>query len=839
MMKKNKEDFWFIFGITLFIIMFVFIITKFGKYYYGSVIDWNCQHYMIPDYFRKLFYKTKDIFPDFAMNLGSGQNIYYLSYYGLLSPIILFSYLLPFISMKTYIQISSIFLVWLSVLLMYRWMKTKVSTKLAMILSVIFMLSTPILYHSHRHIMFINYMPFLIMALIGVDKYFRENKKSLLIISIYLITSSSYFFSIGAIICVILYGIYVYIKNNIEINFKNFIKDGIKFLLPIITGIMISSILLIPTFLTLLSGRSSSTSSVNLLSLFIPNTNVNSFLYGAYSMGLTSIIFLSIIYGIIYLKREKKYICISMMMLFLFPIFTYILNGTLYVNSKVLIPFIPICILIISNFINSISKKDNLKLLIIIFIAISIMLILFNKNNILFIIDSLLLVLSLLIFYRFNKKSIIIMSAFLIGLTNFISANYSEKYVNKNDIKVTNDLVQLYKDAYKADKSFYRISDKDNGLYTANNIIDVNTYQTTIYSSLSNQNYVDFYYNQLGNDILNRSTGQLSNPKNLLFNIYFGNKYIIGNKTDNIGYTYLKNINAEYLYLNKNALPIGYSNNRLMSLKEYNKLKYPYNVEAMLNYTIIDKDIKTNYITNIEKKDIDYTYTFNNLTIDSENDYIKISAKDNATMKFSISDDLSKKILFIKFDMLESNSCSIGDSYIKINDITNKLTCKGWKYYNKNNTFEYTLSNTDLKVLNVSLAKGIYKIKNIEFYTIDYEKLVDGYSDNDEFIIDRNSTYGDIINGVITTTKEGYFNLSIPFDNNFIIYVDGKKIDYEKVDTSFIGFKLKKGFHKIKIEYVAPMKNISKNISIVGILILISTIYIETGFKRKKTKKHI
>ena len=680
--------------------MFVFIITKFGKYYYGSVIDWNCQHYMIPDYFRKLFYKTKDIFPDFAMNLGSGQNIYYLSYYGLLSPIILFSYLLPFISMKTYIQISSIFLVWLSVLLMYRWMKTKVSTKLAMILSIIFMLSTPILYHSHRHIMFINYMPFLIMALIGVDKYFKENKKSLLIISIYLITSSSYFFSIGAIICVILYGIYVYIKNNIEINFKSFIKDGIKFLLPIITGIMISSILLIPTFLTLLSGRSSSTSSINLLSLFIPNTNVNSFLYGAYSMGLTSIIFLSIIYGIIYLKREKKYICISMMMLFLFPIFTYILNGTLYVNSKVLIPFIPICILIISNFINSISKKDNLKLLIIIFIAISIVLILFNKNNILFIIDSLLLVLSLLIFYKFNKKSIIIMSAFIIGLTNFISANYSEKYVNKNDIKVTNDLVQLYKDAYKTDKSFYRISDKDNGLYTANNIIDVNTYQTTIYSSLSNQNYVDFYYNQLGNDILNRSTGQLSNPQNLLFNIYFGNKYIIGNKTDNIGYTYLKNINAEYLYLNKNTLPIGYSNNRLMSLKEYNKLKYPYNVEAMLNYTIIDKDIKTNYITNIEKKNIDYTYTFNNLTIDSENDYIKISAKDNATMKFSISDDLSKKILFIKFDMLESNSCSIGDSYIKINDITNKLTCKGWKYYNKNNTFEYTLSNSDLKTLN-------------------------------------------------------------------------------------------------------------------------------------------
>lgn len=837
MLKKNKEDFWFILGITLFIIIFVFIVTRFGKYYYGSVIDWNCQHYMIPDYFRKLFYKTKDIFPDFAMNLGSGQNIYYLSYYGLLSPIILFSYLLPFISMKTYIQISSIFLVWLSVLLMYRWLKTKVNTKLAMILSIIFLFSTPILYHSHRHIMFVNYMPFLIMALIGVDNYFNKNKKSLLIISIYLITSSSYFFSIGAIICIILYGIYVYIKNNAQINFKSFIKDGIKFLIPIIIGIMISSVLLIPTFLTLLSGRSSSTNSINLLSLFIPNTNVNSFLYGAYSLGLTSIIFLSIIYGMIYLKREKKYICISMVILFLFPIFTYILNGTLYINSKVLIPFIPVCILIISNFLNSISKNDNLKILIIIFIIISIILVLFNKHNILFIIDSFLLIASLLLFCKFNKKMIIIIAVLVISFANFISANYSEKYASKTDVKVTNDLIQLYKDIYKTDKSFYRISDKDNGLYTANNIVDINVYQTTIYSSLSNQDYVKFYYNQLGNDILNRSTGQLSNPQNLLFNIYFGNKYIIGNKTNNIGYTYLKNINSKYLYLNKNALPIGYSNNRLMSLKEYNKLKYPYNVEAMLNYTIIDNDVKTNYITNIEKKDINYAYTFNNLTINNENNYIKISARDNATMKFSISDDLSGKLLFIKFDMLESNSCSIGDSYIKINNITNKLTCKGWKYYNNNNTFEYTLSNSDLKTLNISFAKGIYKIKNIEFYTVDYEKLVDGYSDNDEFIIDRNSTYGDIINGVITTKKDGYFNLSIPFDNNFIIYVDDKKINYEKVDTSFIGFELKEGFHKIRIEYVAPMKDISKNVSIVGILLLISTIYIETGFK--KNKKHV
>ena len=32
-------------------------------------------------------------------------------------------------------------------------------------------LSAPVLYHLHKHFMFVNYYPFLLLALIGVDKY--------------------------------------------------------------------------------------------------------------------------------------------------------------------------------------------------------------------------------------------------------------------------------------------------------------------------------------------------------------------------------------------------------------------------------------------------------------------------------------------------------------------------------------------------------------------------------------------------------------------------------------------------------------------------------------------
>lgn len=67
---------------------------------FGAKVDWISQHSVIPDYFRQQFYDTGELFPEFAANLGGGQNIYNFSYYGLYSPVILLSYLLPFVKME-------------------------------------------------------------------------------------------------------------------------------------------------------------------------------------------------------------------------------------------------------------------------------------------------------------------------------------------------------------------------------------------------------------------------------------------------------------------------------------------------------------------------------------------------------------------------------------------------------------------------------------------------------------------------------------------------------------------------------------------------------------------
>ena len=107
-MKNKKKDLINIAIIILFILVYATLVTKFFSSFYGSTTDWDCQHWIIPDYFRKLFYSTHNLFNNFALNIGDGQNIYYLSYYGYLSPIVLFSYLLPFVPMRIYIEVISI-----------------------------------------------------------------------------------------------------------------------------------------------------------------------------------------------------------------------------------------------------------------------------------------------------------------------------------------------------------------------------------------------------------------------------------------------------------------------------------------------------------------------------------------------------------------------------------------------------------------------------------------------------------------------------------------------------------------------------------------------------------
>lgn len=835
MKKIDNKDIINVLALILIFLLIIFSIIGFN-YVNGSTVDWDSQHWIFPEYFRTLFYRTKDMFPSFAFNLGSGQNIYNFSYYGLLSPIVLISYLFPFVRMVDYIQISILIIVILSIILMYYWLRCKFDRKNTFICTLLFLLSGPLIYHTHRHMMFINYMPFLIMALIGVDNYFDENKKTLLIISVFLIIMSSYYYSVGGIITIILYGIYRYLEINKKITFGSFIKDGFKFIFPILISIMMSAVLILPTFYALINGRADITSSVDILNLLVPKFNITELLYNSYTIGVTSIFIIAIIYGFFTKSRNYNFLSSTFAVILFFPIIIYILSGFMYVRGKVLIPLLPIAIFMIALFFEKIRAKKN-KIIIVTIVLISIFecIVYLNNGNYIFILDVLLVLITIFIYFRYNNKNFIMYTACISALVCCLISNYSDKLVTKEDIKLQYNTYNYDKltSSLESDKNIYRVGNDIMGMKNINRVINSNYYLPSVYSSLENQNYYNLVNNGISNEMESRIATAIMPTKNILFNTYTSTKYMITNIGVPIGY---KNIENSNVYVNNDVLPIGYATSKILSKEKYDSLDYPEKAYSLVTNVVIDKDGYDSHINRTKKVNLTYESSYNNISIQKEEDKYIIQSEDNGNIVLKLSKPYENKLLFISFDMNYSESCSIGDTSITINNVKNTLSCRSWIYHNKNYKFEYVISSNDeINELNIMFDKGKYIISNISVYSLDYSDITDFVHNVDEFIIDKELTSGDEIVGNINVSENGYFIISIPYEEKgFTIYVDDKITEYEKVDDTFIGFEINEGYHNIKIIYTSPYLFEGMVTSILGYMIFLPIIYSDIFKKRKK-----
>lgn len=834
MPKMNKRDYFYILIPIISFIAIILFITN-GMYLYGSELDWLGQHVTIPDYFRTLFYETKSLFPDFALNIGNGQNIYNLSYYGLLSPIILISYLLPKVDMVTYIIYSSIITIIISTILLYIFLKKhNYSSETCLISSMLFISSTALSFHTHRHIMFINYMPFLILGLFGVDKKLDDNKGWLLTISIFLMIMSSYYFSICGIATLMIYSIYHYLNNMKKPTIKSFITNMKHVLLPTIVAIVMSFILLLPTFATLIGNRLPSFNTITLSDLFSLN-NPSNYLYKTYGLGLTAIIIPAMIHNF---KNNKHNLFLSIVLTLIMsvPIFNYILNGTMYIDAKILIPMLPLYIIVIANFIKDIiDNKINYKLLIPITVLVSYFILKAEYKIEIFILDMIILLTTLLIYNISNKKVLlvtpIILFAFMTSLISNKSDTLALKYTEQQNKEIISSNINKIT---KNDKEFYRISNKYDITNTVNDIYgNINYYNSTIYSSISNKEYNILYYDILNNNIPSRNKALTVSTDNIFYLLLTNNKYIISQNKPFFGYELVSDGEEGIkIYRNNNVLPLGFASSNLMSYEDFNKLNNAQRNEAILHNIIVDKQSNNQYVTSVKPIDVDLKKVLKNENvIFNEDNTITIDVKDTLEIDYKLPKKYHNKILFISFKNNKNNSCGKGDQIIIINGVKNKLTCKSWKYHNQNYTFDYVLATPDIKNIHISLNRGKYELSDITLHYMDPANIENIKTNINEFDIDENNIKGDKISGIIDVTKDGYFTLSIPYDEGFKIKVDNKLVEYEKVNGGFIGFPITEGSHDIDIEYKAPYKTISLLISLFGTIVFSIITYLE--YKRK------
>lgn len=826
----KKKDFLNLLFLTILVLGVIFC-SIYPDKLFGSVTDWGSQHTMLPEYFRTLFYQTGDLFPDFMMHLGAGQNIYNISYYGFLNPIVLLSFLFPFIKMVDFMTIASIAAILGSIYLCYYWLLKKgFSRSVTFIVTLIFTCASPLIFHAHRHIMFMNYMPFLMLGLIGVDQYFEKHKRILMTLAVLGMILTSYYYSIGGILVLVIYGVYIYLKQEKHITVKKFLLDGIKFIYPILLGIGLSAILLIPTAYVILNGRSGGKEPIALTKLLIPHFDINALVYSSYSIGLSAIAIFALFHTFFTKKREKIFIGISLFTVLSIPVIMYALNGMLYVRAKVLIPFLPLFVLLIGFLLHDLEqKKINIKLEIIVLTLFSFFWAWRGYHQNWFFVDLGFSFLFLYAYFRWQKKFIYMIPIGILSIAMVFTANHNEKYeLRDNYNRVFNsEKINLIKDVIQKDNEFYRFNDLTDTLLTSNKIYHPRYYSTSLYSSTFHQPYKDFFYDEMGNADTYRNRLVTSSSNNIFFQTLMNVKYVFAKAGDQpVGYELVKQ-NKEYgIYKNDNVYPLGYVTTNIYQKSFYDTLKYPYNMELLMNGVVVENQGNNAFKSYIEQYEMEYPSTIDGLKVVKTDKGYTVTAKKNITFDVPLKEKIKdNQILMIKFRVDKSQSCKKGDLSIAINQISNKLTCKQWMYHNGNFDFEYAISGKEIDHLSIYMSKGTFEIIDVETYILDYQTFKNNSKQVEPMIIDMEKTKGDKIFGTVDVSKNGYFVLSIPYDEAFKIKVDGKKQEFSKINDVFLGFSLEKGTHEIEITYNAPWKNIGVIVSVISVILFLIMIY--------------
>ncbi len=816
MQLKMKRQSWLksICFLSLILTLQQVILPVLTGHFFGSQGDWISQHVAIAETLRDAMLESKHLIPQF-LQLGAGSSVYNFSYYGLLRPDVIVSCFFPKIAIRYFIAGYMILSIYASGILTYFWLRAKALQNQMALFGAIILTSSTAFYHAHHQIMFINYMPFLILALIGVDRILEQKKSSLLIFSCFMICIHSFYYAPSCILVIGLYGVTKIVES--EERFEK--KITIRMMLAVTIAVGLSMILLLPTALEIFSGSKDggqfATKSIQVVWL-----DSKGLLYSSYSCGLTVLALFSLIHCI--MQNRKRVLALCTLLCISVPYVSLVLNGGLYAREKILIPFLPICVQLTAETLQQIwnkkTKQDVLALLLCCIPG------LFSKWKIIIFTD--IGILCLWIFLqrgnhprlkKIRKYTFIlclipsVASSFLLNLSECFPV-IGEKsgmatqiigYISKKEIpqKIPRSFLEVI-----AKEGLYRTEILD-GAFCNGNLTKKELKRTTMYSSVTNPVYATFFYDTMKNAISYNNRVALIAGEHPYFNYFMGIKYFIANKEQApLGYKKVMEEGDLALYEKKEVLPICYGTTKLMSDTQFEQLQFPDTLEALCTSAVVDaKGIRPQFDGHAQKINVEQLYQ-----------------------------PLPEKISVLQFHVNRKDAKEVS---ITVNHIKNKLSSKLAPYPNHNTNFTYVMDAVNgINSMSIKASKGEYELTDVNAYLLDkkYLKHNDFIKPEDETVKGRANQ---VFYGKIKMPEEGFFITSYPWRKGYHIFVDGIKKRPEMVNTAFLGFPLEKGMHRIEILFETPGYKEGKAITQIAVILWDILIVIEHKNKEERVNE--
>lgn len=817
---KNKKIIYYILAFLIPFLIVNIVFMRLGVSYFGDknvlISDMEAQYISLFNYFKNIFNGTESIFYSFNSGLGNammGTFAYYLA-----SPLNLILLLFSSENLCSGVLLLVTLKIALSGLTMYIYLNRKINGK------KIFTLMFSCMYalmafniNNYFNVMWLDGIFLAPLVLLGIDRIL-EGKSSLFFgITLFITIISNYY--IGYMVCIFscLYILYEILLRYKKEDKKDLLKKFIRFALTgILVGLM-TSFLILPGIAEL-SVSSKSTHSIfnqswsmrnNLLDIFsktfIGSHNLSNILnYKTPNLYCGLIIIPLVFFYFINKKIDKKEKIFSSIIILIFIIsivfdpINMIWHGLSLpqgFNYRFTFLFCLFLIYISYKSFNNLKeiKLKNYIIFFIIYILLS-LLVIFKIDifyDKIFIYVSIGIILIYLLILKNVEKNLNIILILMISAELFFNMytslddySYSSKEIYDNNLSNVKNMVGEYK---ANDNEFYRI--EKNYTYTLNDSLLLSYKGVNHFLSTANGGVIKFAHN-VGLTGRNLNLNYLNSTK--VIDTLFGIKYIFSFE-EIVNYQLLEDKDA-YIYQNNDALNLGYmvSNN----VKKYKEKKYN-DYFLYQNYVI---DLMTN----------------------TKNLYKKVDViKDDNSYKFDCSYETDYIYVLINRDDYDGTiEMRADDSIIKL--IEKDIYLIKLPYNLKDKTYNFKLMK-DKKMSDITPNIKAY-VLNDELYNSVINKLKD-----EQFEVKKTSNTK--ISGEIKVNEEGALFLTIPYDSNFEIKVDGKKIKYDKIFNSFIGIDLKVGRHNIEIEYKTKYLKEGIIISITSFIIL--SLYIIYQKKRK------
>lgn len=788
-------------------------------------------------------------------SLGFGGNIFSYTLYFISSPVFWFCTLFPKEFIPYSLLIANILQLWLGLILTYHWLQKLNKNSIASIVGAITFIFCGWNLGYMRYELLLIATVFYPLSLYYTEVYLEKKKFLGLCISLGLLGISNYLLLYQFIPFLCLYTLMRYLninKNNLHL--KNTVIESLKFFSLVILGVLLSSIILLPTaFIILNMPRFSSGDNSSLLlmngfreifkiysSLYTPvleRQNVNFFIeasqHGNIGWGggasLYSMIITPLLLPLMVCLKDKfkrnSFLLLEILgfIFFLFPFFSKLFNFS--IDTRWLFMLVLINTIIISSILDSFISHElqNKYILFSFFINLLVLCCIFfisyyfkltSIQNLTFLVKSsfvliLIMLLYTLIIYK-NKFSLLLVvlaiEVLFCGVLLF-KFNTPLPYTIYDSENYSSSPVQWIKEN---DQSFYRILYDKRQLNYNDDLLDITAANEPLAQDFKGMSFYSSLYNVNQEEYLGRfkSTWLMSqligreNSYNLLSAKYFYSYAPV--QPVPFGYELIEETSSYKIYKNENFLELGYvCPNTINS-----------SVVSNLSYLLQDQIMQKYCVTNSSP----------NITVDESNLELLISFADAEIRILEFDKPISSKRLYIEnfgiphlevrtyfeerevdiIDLWQFNYSSI---VIDENQPIDKLVIIGADEYGYG-----TMVNVYEEDLNGSYENAFNEMRNNSFTNV--------------------SVTNDIIKATINVLEDNKtIFTSVPIDAGWNIYVDNKKIEYEEVNFGFIGFNLDKGIYDIRFEYTAPLFREGIYMSISSLILLVALNYFS---KRKR-----